>query len=213
MTTLLRLTAVVLPLTLAGCGGAQRTARENVPPKPVPDSYRAIVETNKGNLTVEVPRAWAPEGAERFYRLLEQRFYADARFFRVVPRFVVQFGIHGNPAVSARWRNMTFADDPPKEHNRRGTISFAANGRNTRTTQVFINLKDNLHLDKTGLVPFGKVVEGMDVADRLYSSYGEFPPRGAGPDPNLIEAKGNAYLESKFPRLDYIIRARIVDAK
>ncbi|MGE5646120.1 MAG: peptidylprolyl isomerase [Acidobacteriota bacterium] len=196
---------------LASCGGGPKpvseTARSNTP---VPDTYRVKFQTTKGVFTVEVTKAWAPEGAERFYRLIEQRFFDDARFFRVIRDFVVQFGINGDPATAARWRNMIIQDDPVKQSNTRGKITFATSGPNTRTTQVFINLKDNPRLDKSGFAPFGEVVEGMEVVDRFFSAYGEGPPRGLGPDQNLIETQGNAYLEAKFPRLDYIKSARLV---
>jgi peptidyl-prolyl cis-trans isomerase A (cyclophilin A) len=195
-------------VALCGCG---KTVGVNIEAlRPVPEVYRASFETSRGSFVVEVTKSWAPEGAERLYRLLQQRFYDEARFFRVVRNFVVQFGINGSPAVEARWRDMTFADDPVKQSNLRGTITFATSGPNTRTTQVFINLKDNAQLDQRGFAPFGKVVEGMEVVDRLYNGYGDSPPRGEGPDQNLIETQGNAYLESKFPMLDYIKRARIV---
>jgi peptidyl-prolyl cis-trans isomerase A (cyclophilin A) len=201
------LTAMLL-LTACGSSPKEQTA---APPVPVPDVYRAAFETNKGRFVVEVTKAWAPEGAERFYRLIEQRFYDDARFFRVVRNFVVQFGINGDPAVEARWRELTIADDPVKESNKRGTITFATSGPNTRTTQVFINLADNVRLDKSGFAPFGRVVEGMESAvDRFYLGYGDGPPRGSGPDQSALELKGNAYLEDKFPRCDYIRTARIV---
>ena len=209
MSTILRFVLAVSVVALFGCG---KTVGINIEAlRPMPDVYRASFETSRGSFVIEVTKSWAPEGAERFYRLLQQRFYDDARFFRVVRNFVVQFGINGNPAVEARWRDMTFADDPVKQSNLRGTISFATSGPNTRTTQVFINLKDNAQLDKRGFAPFGKVVEGMDVVDRLYNGYGDSPPRGEGPDQNLIETQGNAYLESKFQMLDYIKRARILE--
>jgi peptidyl-prolyl cis-trans isomerase A (cyclophilin A) len=208
MSTIARFVLAVSLVALFGCGRTVGINIEGV--RPVPDVYRASFETSRGSFVIEVTKSWAPEGAERFYRLLQQRFYDDARFFRVVRNFVVQFGINGNPAVEARWRDMTFADDPVKESNLRGTISFATSGPNTRTTQVFINLKDNAQLDKRGFAPFGKVVEGLDVVDRLYNGYGDSPPRGEGPDQNLIETQGNAYLESKFQMLDYIRKARLV---
>ncbi|MGA2325934.1 MAG: peptidylprolyl isomerase [Bryobacteraceae bacterium] len=209
MSTIARLTVVLSIAALFGCG---KTVGINIEAlRPMPDVYRASFETSRGSFVVEVTKSWAPEGAERFYRLLQWRFYDDARFFRVVRNFVVQFGINGNPAVEARWRDMTFADDPVKQSNLRGTITFATSGPNTRTTQVFINLKDNAQLDKRGFAPFGKVVEGMEVVERLYNGYGDSPPRGEGPDQNLIETQGNAYLESKFQMLDYIKRARILE--
>jgi peptidyl-prolyl cis-trans isomerase A (cyclophilin A) len=144
------------------------------------------------------------------YRLVEQKYYDDARFFRVVRNFVVQFGINGNPRISELWRNMTIKDDPVTQSNVRGTLTYAMSGPNTRTTQVFVNLKDNVRLDKAGFAPFGKVVEGMDdVVDRLYLAYGDGPPKGNGPDQTQIELRGNQYLEDKFPRLDFIKTARI----
>lgn len=195
----------------AGCGGApEKKPQQASRNEPVPDTYRVRFETSKGGFVVEVVKAWAPNGAERFYRLVRNGFYDDARFFRVVRDFVVQFGIHGNPRIEELWRNMTMADDPVKQSNLRGMVTYAMSGPNTRTTQVFINLKDNKRLDKSGFAPFGKVVEGMEVVEQFYKFYGEGPPRGEGPDQNLIERQGNAYLESKFPRLDYIRRARIL---
>lgn len=193
-------------LALAGCGGS----KPPVAATPVPDSYRVKFETSRGTFVVEVTKAWAPEGAERFYRLAEKQFYDDARFFRVVRNFVVQFGINGDPAVEARWRNLTMRDDPVRQSNKRGTLTFAMAGPNTRTTQLFINLKDNTRLDAGGFAPLGQVVEGMEVVDHLYNSYGDAPPRGEGPDQSLIETQGNTYLDAKFPYLDRIRRARIV---
>jgi peptidyl-prolyl cis-trans isomerase A (cyclophilin A) len=199
-----------LALWLASCGGPKPGAETAVRNEPVPDVYRVRFETTKGGFTVEVTKAWAPEGAERFHRLIEQRFYDDTRFFRVIRDFVVQFGINGDPATEARWRNMTIQDDPVKESNTRGKITFATSGPNTRTTQVFINLKDNTRLDNSGFAPFGQVVDGMDVVDRFFNAYGEGPPRGLGPEQDSIETQGNAYLDAKFPRLDYVKSARIV---
>ncbi len=195
-----------LTLALGGCGSSKPAAA----PKPVPASYRVKFETSRGTFVVEVTKAWAPEGAERFYRLVEKEFYDGTRFFRVVRNFVVQWGINGDPAVEARWRNLTMRDDPVAQSNKRGTITFANAGPDTRTTQVFINLKDNTRLDASGFAPFGQVIEGMDNVDHFYNSYGDAPPRGYGPDQNLIETQGNAYLDARFPRLDYIRRARIV---
>jgi peptidyl-prolyl cis-trans isomerase A (cyclophilin A) len=204
---LLSLTAPILGLV--ACGGSKPPATVATP---VPDSYRVRFETSRGRFVVEVTKAWAPEGAERFYRLVEKKFYDDARFFRVVRNFVVQFGINGDPAVEARWRNMTMRDDPVKASNKRATVAFAMSGPNTRTTQVFVNLADNTRLDASGFAPFGQVVDGMQVVDHLYDRYGEAASLGPGPDPNFIEARGNAYLDASFPDLDAIRRARIVTA-
>jgi peptidyl-prolyl cis-trans isomerase A (cyclophilin A) len=198
---------------LCGCSGKKEAAEEQPGKIEVPDTYRVDFDTSKGIFTVEVHKAWAPEGAERFYVLVKRGFYDGARFFRAVPRFVVQFGINGDPAVQTKWRNSIIADDPVKESNLEGTMTFATSGPNTRTTQVFINLVDNARLDKTGFAPFGKVVEGMEVVRRFYSSYGDGPPRGSGPSQDLIETQGDAYLERAFPRLDYIKTARIAPAQ
>ena len=193
-------------MLLTGCGGPKPS---ETTPEPAPDSFRVRFETSKGDFVVEVTKAWAPEGAERFYRLVRNRFYDQARFFRVVRGFMAQFGINGDPEVSRRWHGMIIADDPVKQSNTRGFVTFAHAGPNTRTTQVFINLVDNIRLDKLGFAPFGQVISGMEVVDRLYSAYGDGPPRGSGPRQELIQTQGNAYLEREFPRLDYIVRARV----
>ncbi|HVX66030.1 MAG TPA: peptidylprolyl isomerase [Bryobacteraceae bacterium] len=199
-------------LGLGGCGGS-KPASETASSEPVPSAYRVQFATRKGVFTVQVNKDWAPEGAERFYRLVRLHFYDDARFFRVIRNFIVQFGINGDPAVEARWRSMTIQDDPVRQSNTRGRITFATSGPNTRTTQVFINLADNARLDARGFAPFGEVVEGMDVVDRLYDAYGEGAPQGQGPDQEKIETQGNAYLEANFPRLDFIKSARVVPAR
>jgi len=169
-----------------------------------PASFRVRFETGGGPFVVEVTRAWAPHGADRLYNLVRHGFYDGGRFFRVVPGFVVQFGLSGDPAVSARWRPATIADDPVMQHNSRGTLTFATAGPNTRTTQLFINYRDNSRLDGMGFAPLGRVVEGMDVVDHISAVYGERPDQGR------IEAQGNAYLAAQFPRLDSITRATIV---
>src|SRR5262249_9763888 len=153
---------------------------------------------------VQVTRVWAPKGADRFYNLVKNGFFDGTRFFRVVPGFVVQFGLSDNPAVSARWHTASIPDDPVTQHNTRGTITFATAGPNTRTTQLFINFGDNTNLDSQGFAPFGKVVDGLEVVDKIYSGYGERP------DQKLIESQGTAYLASQFPRLDSIAKATIV---
>ena len=199
-----------LILGLAGCGAPKPSGEKTAAPAPVPPIYRVRLATSKGDVTIEVTRAWAPEGADRFYRLVEQRFYDDARFFRVVRDFVVQFGINGDPVLEARWRNLTIADDPVKESNRRGSITFATSEPNTRTTQVFINLADNPRLDGMGFAPVAKVVEGMNVVDRFYSGYGEGAPSGNGPDQSRLTNEGKAYLEKNFPRLD-IVKSAVIE--
>ena len=169
-----------------------------------PATYRARFETSAGAFVVEVTRAWAPTGADRLYNLVRFGFYDGGRFFRVLPGFVVQFGLSPDPAVSARWRPATIPDDPVTQRNTRGTLTFATAGPNTRTTQLFINYGDNSRLDAMGFAPVGQVVEGMDVVDRIFGGYGEEP------DQQQIETRGNAYLASQFPRLDTIARATIV---
>lgn len=194
---------------LAGCG-SNNTEPGAAKMEKSPDEYRVKFETSKGDCVIEVHRDWAPFGADRFYELVKSGFFDDARFFRVLKGFVVQFGLNKDPAVSAKWRAMQLVDDPVKESNRRGAVTYARSGPNTRTTQVFINLEDNRRLDADGFAPFGRVVEGMDVVESLYGGYGEGAPQGAGPDQHTIEARGNAYLTDHYPRLDYIKTARIV---
>ncbi len=174
-----------------------------------PAKYRVKFVTTKGAFVVEVTRAWAPLGADRFYNLVKNGFFTDASFFRVVPNFVVQFGLSANPQVSMAWTEARIPDDPVNQSNVRGTLTFATAGKNTRTTQVFINLKDNVPLDRMHFSPFGKVVEGMNVVDKLYSGYGDAPPGGSGPDQSRITNEGKAYLEKEFPKLDSIKSAAI----
>ncbi|HEX3889412.1 MAG TPA: peptidylprolyl isomerase [Verrucomicrobiae bacterium] len=172
-----------------------------------PDTFKAQFDTTKGKFTVEVTRSLAPNGADRFYNLVKSGYFTDVEFFRVVPGFMCQFGIHGDPAVSAKWRDANISDDPVKGSNTRGTITFATAGPNTRTTQLFINFADNAgSLDGQGFAPFGKVTEGMDVVDKINSEYGENPPDAQG----HIQMEGNTYLKKTFPNLDYIKSATIV---
>ena len=175
-----------------------------------PETYRAQFETSKGNFTVEVTRAWAPVGADRFYNLVKGGFYNGARFFRVLPGFVVQFGIPADPTVARVWRSARIKDDPVSQSNVPASVTFATAGKDTRTTQVFINLADNANLDDMGFAPFGSVSEGMDVVGKLHSGYGEGAPHGRGPDQGRIQGEGNAYLEKDFPKLDYISKAAII---
>ena len=174
-----------------------------------PDTYKVRFESTKGPFVVTVTRAWAPLGADRFYTLVKSGFYDGARFFRVLPKFVVQFGIAGDPAVNTKWHNANLADDPVTQSNRRGTITYGTAGPNTRTTQVFINLADNARLDGKGFAPFGEVTEGMDAVDKFYSEYGEGAPMGAGPSQTTAEAEGTPYFERDFPKLDYVKKASI----
>jgi peptidyl-prolyl cis-trans isomerase A (cyclophilin A) len=180
-------------------------------PATAPATYRVRFETSEGDFVVEVNRSQAPNGADRFYQLVSDGFYTDVRFFRVISGFMAQFGINGDPAVTARWTGNTIQDDPVAGSNTRGTITFAMTQQpNSRGTQLFINLVDNVNLDASGFAPIGRVVEGMDVVDRLHAGYGEGAPRGPGPDQAQIRSQGNAYLTQNFPDLDYIERATIV---
>ncbi|HEV8120222.1 MAG TPA: peptidylprolyl isomerase [Candidatus Polarisedimenticolia bacterium] len=175
-----------------------------------PETYRAKFTTSKGDFVIEVTRAWAPHGADRFYNLVKNGFYDDQRFFRVVYGFMVQWGIHGDPALNSVWSVARIPDDPVTQKNLRGYVTFATAGTNTRTTQVFINYADkNTSLDSQGFAPFGKVVEGMEVVNKLFSAYGEGAPSGHGPDQNRIQKEGNAYLTKSFPKLDFIKTATI----
>ena len=175
-----------------------------------PATYKARFDTSKGTFVILVHRAWAPRGADRFYNLVKNGFYTNVRFFRVLSGFMAQFGINGDPALMAKWRVARIADDPVKQSNTRGTISFATSGPNTRTTQVFINFGNNGALDRMGFAPFGQVVSGMNVVDALYAGYGEGAPQGNGPDQNRMQMEGNRYLSHDFKQLDYIKKATIV---
>ena len=184
---------------------ADSTARAapSAAPTPAPDSFRVAFETTRGNFAVDVIRAWSPRGADRFHQLVEAGYFTDVAFIRVLPGFVAQFGMHGDPEVNRRWEQ-PILDDPVVQSNKRGTIVFATSGPNTRGNQFFINYSDNARLDGMGFSPFGRVVEGMSVVDSIYSGYGETP------DQARVSASGNAYLKREFPRLDYIKSARIV---
>jgi len=170
-----------------------------------PATYKAKFDTTAGVFVIEVHRDWAPNGADRFYNLVKNGFYDNLRFFRVVPNFMVQFGIHGDPAVQKNWVNATIPADPAKQSNQRGYITYAMSsaGPTSRTTQVFINFKNNAFLDGQGFAPFGQVVSGMDVVDKITSQYGEKPDQGR------MQAEGNAYLTKDFPKLDYVKKATI----
>lgn len=172
-----------------------------------PDSFRARFATTKGDIVIAVHRAWAPLGADRFYNLVRSGFYDGTRFFRVLPGFMAQFGIHGDTAVTTAWRERRIADDPVRRTNLRGMVTFATAGPGTRTTQIFINYGSNDRLDGMGFAPFGEVVQGMDVVDQLYGAYGEGAPRGRGPDQYRLNLEGERYLARQFPKLDKINKA------
>jgi len=213
-------TGVVLGCRGAREGRASQAAANRVDSTPAapapaaaataPARYNARFETSAGTFVVEVHRDWAPLGADRFYELLQSGYYDDARFFRVIPGFMAQFGINGDPHVWALWSVRRLPDDPVHQSNTRGMVSFATAGPNTRTAQVFINYGNNSMLDGQGFAPFGQVVQGLDVVDRLYSGYGEGAPEGRGPDQERIWAEGNAYLKHDFPKLDYVKKATVV---
>ena len=174
-----------------------------------PATYKARFDTSKGVFVIDVRREWAPVGADRFYNLVKNGFYDENRFFRVISGFMVQFGINGNPQVSTPWRNAQIKDDPVKQSNKRGFITFATSGPNSRTTQVFINFGDNSRLDNMGFASFGQVSTGMNVVDQLYADYGEGAPQGRGPNQGRMQSEGNAYLTKDFPNLDFVRKATI----
>ena len=175
-----------------------------------PDTYKAKLDTSKGVVVIDVHRDWAPVGADRFYNLVKNGFYDDTRFFRVLDGFMAQIGINGNPTIQSAWRNATIQDDPVKQSNKRGFVTYAKSGApNSRSTQIFINYRDNSSLDRQGFAPFGEVTTGMDVVDKLYSGYGEGAPGGSGPEQGKIQMEGNAYLGKGFPKLDYIKKATV----
>jgi peptidyl-prolyl cis-trans isomerase A (cyclophilin A) len=198
---------------LPGCGGdgakTSAPASKAVDPKSLtakaPQRFDVTFETTKGSFTVAVHRSWAPHGADRFYNLAKAGFFDGVKFFRVVPGFVVQFGISPDPKVSAAWRDATIRDDPVTRHNVRGTVAFASAGPDTRTTQLFVNLADNSSLDSGGFAPIGSVTRGMGVVDRFYSGYGEAPTSHQAE----MEAQGNAWLDESFPKLDGIKTATV----
>lgn len=165
---------------------------------------------NKGTIKIQLEPSWAPKGVQRFEQLTDINFWNDARFFRVIPGFIVQFGINGDPTIQSKWRSANIADDTVKVSNQRGTVVFATAGPNTRTTQIFINTRTqgNDFLDKQGFAPIGKVIEGMDVVDQLYSGYGEGAPSGKGPNQARIQLQGNAYLKENYPKLSFIESAK-----
>ena len=207
------------PLVLVFCALLLAACHHRNPlttPKPAgldaaaPDSFVVRVTTTKGPFEVAVHRDWSPKGADRLFFLVSHRFYDGARFFRAVPNFIVQFGVPADTLVSRTWASRRIADDSVRRENVRGTISFASGGPNTRTTQLFINLKDNKRLDPLGFIVVAEVVAGMSVVDSLYQGYGEAAPRGKGPNQARIAKEGEGYLARDFPLLDKIVEARVV---
>jgi peptidyl-prolyl cis-trans isomerase A (cyclophilin A) len=175
-----------------------------------PSQYTVELDTTKGAIVIEVRRDWAPNGADRFYELVQNGYFTDIAFFRVVSGFMAQAGISGEPAANAVWREKRIPDDPVKASNMRGTVTFATSGPDSRTTQFFINFSDNSRLDGMGFAPFGKVKD-MAPVDALYDGYGEGAPRGRGPSQGQMQTQGNSYLKESFPKLDYILSARIIE--
>ena len=213
--TLIILLSFFILTLIVGCG--KKTSNDLLKPNeaelktPSPDTYHVKFETTKGNFIVEVHRDWSPNGADRLYYLVNHKFYDGVRFFRVVKGFMAQFGYHGDPQVTSVWKSMTFPDDAVKESNLRGYMSFAKTGApNSRSTNLFINYGNNSNLDDMGFSPIGKVIEGMEVVDKLYGGYGEGAPRGAGPSQGKIMQQGNTYLKRSFPKLDHIKKAYIL---
>jgi cyclophilin family peptidyl-prolyl cis-trans isomerase len=206
---MIRIITVLLALFITGPAWSQGLGNPAALNEPAPAVYKARFDTSKGTFVIEVHRDWAPNGADRFYNLVKNGFFDNARFFRVISGFMVQFGINADPKLSAVWREARIKDDPVRQSNKRGLITFATAGPNTRTTQVFINFGDNNMLDRQGFAPFGQVVSGMNVVDALYSGYGEGAPGGQGPEQGRIQQEGNNYLVKEFGKLDYIKKATI----
>jgi len=193
--------ALALFLAAASC---KEDAPRRIETGTAPDSFRVAFETSQGNFVVAVDRSWSPHGADRFHELVANRFFDDQRFFRVLSGYIAQFGASGDPKVNELWEGRKIPDDPRRESNKRGTISFAAEGTDSRTHQLFVNLKDNPKLDAQNFIPIGRVVDGMSVLDKLDDDYGESPKY------HLIATLGNSYLRRMFPKLDYIRTARII---
>jgi len=200
---------LVLSIMFTSCSSTEKATTGSGPVDPSkwtkqsPASYKARFETTAGPFTVEVQREWSPLGADRFFNLVQSGYFNGARFFRVVPGFVVQFGLNADPAITAAWKSQNLQDDPVRRSNGRGFLSFATSGPSTRTTQLFINLGDNVRLDQMGFSPFGLVTEGMEAVDKITAEYAESPQQ---PE---IEQKGEAYLQQNFPKLDKVTKASI----
>jgi len=211
LTRMMLAPAMLLALaTLPAFAQTGNLANPSVLRETAPATFKARFETSKGAFVVDVTREWAPNGADRFYNLVKNGFYDGVRFFRVLDGFMAQFGINGDPKISAAWRDARIQDDPVRQSNKRGFITYAMAGPNTRTSQLFINYGDNSSLDRQNFSPFGQVSSaGMSVVDALYNGYGEGAPRGQGPDQGRVQSEGNAYLAKNFPRLDFVKKATI----
>ena len=206
---MIRIASLMLALVIAAPAYSQSLGNPAALKEQAPPVYRVDFDTTKGPFVIEVHRDWAPNGADRFYNLVKNGFYDNTRFFRVIEGFMAQFGVNGDPKVSAVWKEARIKDDPVRVSNKRTFVTFATAGPNTRTTQIFISYGDNSNLDSQGFAPFGQVVSGMKVVDSLYNGYGEGAPHGRGPDQGRVQSEGNAYLASAFPNLDYIKKATI----
>jgi peptidyl-prolyl cis-trans isomerase A (cyclophilin A) len=205
----MRLTLITLVIAafLSAMNISSAPAQESPQPKAAqaPDAFQVKLETSKGDIVIDVTRAWAPNGVDRFYALVKSGFFDGCRFFRVVEDFMAQFGVNGDPKVNSQWNNSKIPDDPVKQSNKRGYVTFAFVDANSRTTQVFINFADNSYLDESGFAPFGKVTQGLEVLDAIYNQYGETP------DQTKIQLEGNSYLEKNYPNLDFIKSAAIIN--
>lgn len=210
--------SICFVITIWGCReDAKKSYEKLIQPdeaelnQPAPEKFQVKFETSKGDFVIEVNRDWSQHGADRLYYLVKNGFYDDVRFFRVIDGFMAQFGYHGDPEVIQVWRDLNIPDDPVKQSNLRGYVSFAKSQLpNSRTTQLFINYDDNSRLDTMGFSPVGKVIQGMDIVDQLYNGYGEGAPQGRGPSQQMIQQGGNDYLNKNFPNLDYIKKVRIL---
>jgi peptidyl-prolyl cis-trans isomerase A (cyclophilin A) len=201
--------ALLLLSLLATAPSALACNRERTPEVvagPAPDTFRVQLSTSKGDVVVEVYKSWSAHGADRFYQLVSEGFFDEQRFFRVIPQYIAQFGASADPKKNDRWDDAKIPDDPRTQSNARGTLSFAAEAPNTRSHQLFFNLKDNPKLDPQNFIPIGKVVDGMSVLDALYDDYGDTPKY------RLVATLGNEYLHRMFPNMDYIKTARVVAA-
>ena len=195
--------AVLLTVSLIAC-------RKPEPKVVVPSVFRVKFETSQGSFTVEANRAWAPHGVDRFHELVRMGYFDQSRFYRVVPGFIAQFGVHRDFKIQNLWNTLRIVDDPPQEKNLRGMLVFAQSGPSTRTTQIFINLADNAVLDQQRFVPFAKIVDGLEVVDKFYAGYGEVRPEGKNIDPSRVEEETNEYLVPRFPKMDYVVRAKLM---
>ena len=212
---------ILLPPLLAMCGSNADDAEPRQPANPLlrparftetaPATFRARFDTSDGEFVLELHRDWAPLGVDRFYNLAKNGFFDDSRVYRVIDGFMAQFGINADPYVSQAWKRQFIVDDPVAETNSRGRVTFAKGGMHTRTTEIFVNYRDNAGLDEEGFSPIGEVVEGMDVVDAFYAAYGDGPPRGSGPYAAMAQARGNEYLDAEFGELTKIIRVTIED--